>query len=132
MSRRIVILETLNSCARLSYVSCLLRHNTSSKRWRRSDRLMLSPPFRCSLPPIVTGKVFSPGTHKKNSCGNFHKNRIVAFYNLQKSECDGLSDFRGGPRQRDRSEYFDQNRQKKPPESLLYSLAASFHVGNPA
>ena len=59
--------------AMLLCVSCLLRHSTSNKRWRCSDRLMLSPPFRCSLPPIVTGKVFSPGTHKKNSCRFFRK-----------------------------------------------------------
>lgn len=60
--------------AMLLCVSCLLRHSTSNKRWRRSDRLMLSPPFRCSLPPIVTGKVFSPRTHKEISSRFFHKN----------------------------------------------------------
>lgn len=79
MSRRIVILETLNSCARLSYVSCLLRHNTSNRHWRRSDRLMPPPPFRCSLPPMVNGKVFAPRTHKKSSCRNFCVNDIYSF-----------------------------------------------------
>ena len=59
--------------AMLLCVSCLLRHSTSNKRWRRSDRLMLSPPFRCSLPPIVIGKVFSPRTHKEISSRLFHK-----------------------------------------------------------
>ena len=90
MSRRIVILETVNSCARLSYVSCRLKHNTSNRRWRRSDRLMFSPPFRCSLPPMVNSKVFLPGTHKKNYFGNLYMDWILALCDLQKSECGGI------------------------------------------
>ena len=75
---------------RLSYVSCRLRHNTSNRRWRRSDRLMFSPPFRCSLPPMVNSKVFSPGTHKKKSFGNFYMDWILALYDLRKPECGGI------------------------------------------
>ena len=75
------------------------------------------------------------GTVRLRKDGRWEGRVVIGFFALhylRKSECDGLSDFRGGPRQQDRSEYFDQNRQKKPPESLLYSLAASFHIGNPA
>ncbi len=59
--------------------------------------------------------------------GNF--GCFFALHYLRKSECDGLSDFRGGPRHRRKQAYFDLNRQKKPPESFLYSLAVSFPTG---
>lgn len=48
ISLQIVRFDTLNSCARFSQVSCLLRHSTSNNCCRRSTGLML-----LMLPPLA-------------------------------------------------------------------------------
>lgn len=136
ISRQIVRSDTLNSRARLPYVSCLLRHNVSSNCWRRSLGLICSPPLHCTLGPMVKGNHDSGCRSNQNfylkiiATGFIHHLPPKIWIWL-----DADSDFQGGAR----AAYpkpkvsragvwqcptpFDKNLQKKTPGSLINFLA---------
>ena len=88
-------------------------------------------PLRCSWGDAkkLMGRLLS---HSSKFVEEILDTWFFALHYLRKSECDGVSDFRGGPRHRRKQAYFDLNRQNKPPESLLYSLAVCRRTGHPA
>lgn len=103
ISRQIVRLDTLNSCARLPYVSCRLRHSTSNNAWRRSVGLMRPPPLCCVLRAIIAGNEDNSWRGYKNFFLKIYKMWPFSFCGLQKIEIRWkIQIFRGhgGERQR--------------------------------